>query len=188
MTLTHSFLLAPWLIFLDTRQFLKRLMFLVDFFLARSQRLVKYHQARYWSSELALRVSALSQRPKRLGAVVRGFDTRSAAREQQYDLLVPPDFLEVSFQEDGSGGGGYAKVMSKEFIEAEMALFMAQAKEVDIIITTALIPGKLAPKLITNEVSTQQVTSLDSWSDLSPDGGCDETRLRHCRLGRRSGR
>ena len=52
-------------------------------------------------------------------------------------------------QESGEGGGGYAKVMSKEFIEAEMALFAKQCKEVDIIITTALIPGKPAPKLIT---------------------------------------
>ena len=52
-------------------------------------------------------------------------------------------------QESGEGGGGYAKVMSKEFIEAEMALFAKQCKEVDIIITTALIPGRPAPKLIT---------------------------------------
>jgi NAD(P) transhydrogenase len=51
--------------------------------------------------------------------------------------------------EDGSGAGGYAKVMSKEFIEAEMKLFYEQCREVDIVITTALIPGKPAPKLIT---------------------------------------
>jgi NAD(P) transhydrogenase subunit alpha len=60
------------------------------------------------------------------------------------------EFLELEFEEDGSGEGGYAKVMSKEFIDAEMALFAEQAKEVDIIITTALIPGKPAPKLITS--------------------------------------
>ena len=65
-------------------------------------------------------LSAIST-AKRLGAVVRGFDTRSAAREQVQSLGA--EFLEVSFQEDGSGGGGYAKVMSKEFIEAEMALY-----------------------------------------------------------------
>lgn len=47
--------------------------------------------------------------------------------------------------------------MSKEFVEAEMALFMEQCKEVDIVITTALIPGKPAPKLITNEVSTGSI-------------------------------
>ena len=54
----------------------------------------------------------------------------------------------ISFQESGEGGGGYAKVMSKEFIAAEMELFAKQAREVDIIITTALIPGKKAPVLI----------------------------------------
>ena len=83
---------------------------------------------------------------KRMGAIVRGFDTRSAAREQVQSLGA--EFLEVSMQEDGSGAGGYGKEMSKEFIEAEMKLFMEQCKEVDIVITTALIPGRPAPKLI----------------------------------------
>jgi NAD(P) transhydrogenase len=77
-----------------------------------------------------------------------GFDTRSAAREQVQSLGA--EFIEVTgVQEDGSGAGGYAKVMSKEFIEAEMKLFYEQCREVDIVITTALIPGKPAPKLIT---------------------------------------
>jgi H+-translocating NAD(P) transhydrogenase len=83
---------------------------------------------------------------KRIGAIVRGFDTRSAAREQVESLGA--EFLEVSIKEDGSGFGGYGKEMSKEFIEAEMKLFMEQCKEVDIVITTAMIPGKRAPKLI----------------------------------------
>ncbi|KAG2041592.1 PNTB-domain-containing protein [Suillus americanus] len=83
---------------------------------------------------------------RRLGAIVRGFDTRSAAREQVQSLGA--EFLEVSIEEEGGGAGGYAKEMSKEFIEAEMALFLEQCKEVDIVITTALIPGKPAPKLI----------------------------------------
>lgn len=52
-------------------------------------------------------------------------------------------------KESGEGTGGYAKEMSPEFIAAEMELFMQQAKEVDIIISTALIPGKPAPLLIT---------------------------------------
>lgn len=105
-----------------------------------------------------------------MGAIVRGFDTRSAAREQVQSLGA--EFLEVTVQESGDGAGGYAKEMSKEFIEAEMALFMEQAKDVDIIITTvsalkrvysqayidllleqALIPGRPAPKLITEEVT-----------------------------------
>ena len=71
---------------------------------------------------------------RRLGAIVRGFDARPAAREQVQSLGA--EFIEVPLQEDGSGGGGYAKEMSKEFIEAEMALFLEQCKEVDIIITT----------------------------------------------------
>lgn len=85
-----------------------------------------------------------------LGAIVRAFDTRPVVREQVQSLGA--EFLEVLLEEDGSGQGGYAKEMSKEFIEAEMALFAAQAKEVDIIITTALIPGKPAPLLITQEM------------------------------------
>ena len=69
-----------------------------------------------------------------MGAIVRGFDTRSAAREQVQSLGA--EFLEVNVKESGDGAGGYAKEMSKEFIEAEMALFMAQCKDVDIVITT----------------------------------------------------
>ncbi len=87
---------------------------------------------------------------KSLGAIVRAFDTRPEVKDQI--LSMDAEFLELDFEEDGSGEGGYAKVMSKEFIEAEMALFAEQAKEVDIIITTALIPGKPAPKLITSEM------------------------------------
>lgn len=71
---------------------------------------------------------------RRLGAIVRGFDTRSAAREQVQSLGA--EFIEVSIEEEGAGSGGYAKEMSKEFHDAEMALFMQQAKDVDIIITT----------------------------------------------------
>ncbi|HBE17281.1 MAG TPA: Re/Si-specific NAD(P)(+) transhydrogenase subunit alpha [Cyanobacteria bacterium UBA11149] len=85
-----------------------------------------------------------------LGAIVRAFDTRPVVKEQVESLGA--EFLELHFAEDGTGEGGYAKVMSKEFIEAEMALFAEQAKEVDIIITTALIPGKPAPLLITQEM------------------------------------
>ncbi len=84
-----------------------------------------------------------------LGAIVRAFDTRAEVREQVESL--GGEFLEVDFEEAGEGAGGYAKVMSKEFIEAEMALFLEQAKEVDIVITTALIPGKKAPILWTED-------------------------------------
>jgi NAD(P) transhydrogenase subunit alpha len=85
-----------------------------------------------------------------LGAIVRAFDTRPEVREQVQSLGA--EFLEVSIVEDGSGVGGYAKEMSPEFIAAEMALFKKQAREVDIIITTALVPGKAAPVLITEEM------------------------------------
>ncbi|MBV1922119.1 MAG: Re/Si-specific NAD(P)(+) transhydrogenase subunit alpha [Pseudomonadales bacterium] len=85
-----------------------------------------------------------------LGAIVRAFDTRPEVKEQVESMGA--EFLELNFEEDGSGEGGYAKVMSKEFIDAEMALFMEQAKEVDIIMTTALIPGRPAPKLITADM------------------------------------
>ena len=82
---------------------------------------------------------------RRLGAIVRGFDTRPAAREQVQSLGA--EFLEVTVQEDGSGSGGYAKEMSKEFIEAEMALFMEQCRDVDIVITTARIHCKCSVAL-----------------------------------------
>jgi NAD(P) transhydrogenase subunit alpha len=83
---------------------------------------------------------------KSLGAIVRAFDTRAEVKEQVESMDA--EFLEVSIKEEGAGVGGYAKVMSPEFIKAEMELFAQQAKDVDIIITTALIPGKPAPKLI----------------------------------------
>ena len=80
------------------------------------------------------------------------------------------EFLELEFEEDGSGEGGYAKVMSKEFIEAEMALFAEQAKEVDIIITTALIPGKPAPELITEDM-VKSMTQGSVIVDLAAEQG-----------------
>ena len=86
------------------------------------------------------------------------------------------EFLELDFKEEAGSGDGYAKVMSEAFIQAEMALFAAQAKEVDIIVTTALIPGKPAPKLITREM----VDAMKSGSvvvDLASQNGgnCEYT-------------
>ena len=83
---------------------------------------------------------------KSLGAIVRAFDTRSEVAEQIHSMGA--QFLEVDIDEDGSTDSGYSKVMSQAFIDAEMALFKEQAEEVDIIITTAQIPGREAPKLI----------------------------------------
>ena len=84
-----------------------------------------------------------------LGAVVRGFDVRPAVKEQVESLGA--SFLELDFEEDQDGetAGGYAKTMSPAFIEAEMKLFAEQCEEVDIVVTTALIPGKKAPTLVT---------------------------------------
>ncbi len=110
-----------------------------------------------------------------LGAIVRAFDTRPEVRDQVKSMGA--EFLEVKIQEDGAGEGGYAKVMSPEFIKAEMELFAQQAKEVDIIITTALIPGKKAPTLITEEM----VKSMKRGSvivDLASEqgGNCELTQ------------
>ena len=90
---------------------------------------------------------------KSMGAIVRSFDTRPEVKEQIESMDA--EFLMLDFEddEDGAGEGGYAKVMSEEFIKAEMELFAEQAKDIDIIITTALIPGKPAPKLITAETA-----------------------------------
>ncbi|KAF7241621.1 NAD(P) transhydrogenase, mitochondrial [Varanus komodoensis] len=105
---------------------------------------------------------------KSMGAIVRGFDTRPPALEQFKSLGA--ETLEVSIAEAGEGVGGYAKEMSKEFIEAEMALFAKQCKEVDIVISTALIPGKKAPTLITKNM----VESMKDGSvvvDLAAEAG-----------------
>ncbi|KAJ6034660.1 uncharacterized protein N7446_009414 [Penicillium canescens] len=111
---------------------------------------------------------------RRMGAIVRGFDTRPAVREQVQSLGA--EFIEVDFQEDGAGQGGYAKEMSKEFIDAEMKLFMEQAKEVDIIITTALIPGRPAPKLITKEmVAAMKPGSVIVDLAAEAGGNCEAT-------------
>jgi NAD(P) transhydrogenase subunit alpha len=85
-----------------------------------------------------------------MGSIVRAFDTRPEVKEQVESMDA--EFLMLDFKEEGSGVGGYAKVMSPEFIKAEMELFAAQAQDVDIIVTTALIPGKPAPKLITADM------------------------------------
>ncbi|PRQ09560.1 NAD(P) transhydrogenase subunit alpha [Enhygromyxa salina] len=86
---------------------------------------------------------------KGLGAIVRAFDTRPAVKEQVESMGA--EYLTLEFEEDGDGAGGYAKVMTDAFMDAERALFEDQAKEVDIIVTTALIPGKPAPYLITEQ-------------------------------------
>ncbi len=112
---------------------------------------------------------------KSLGAIVRAFDTRPVVKEQVESMGA--EFLELDFAEDGTGTGGYAKVMSKEFIEAEMALFAEQAKEVDIIITTALIPGKKAPLLVTKDtVELMKPGSVIVDMAAEQGGNCEVSR------------
>ncbi|TKB44543.1 Re/Si-specific NAD(P)(+) transhydrogenase subunit alpha [Thalassotalea mangrovi] len=110
-----------------------------------------------------------------LGAIVRAFDTREEVKEQIVSMGA--EFLELDFEEDSDSADGYAKEMSAAFIEAEMALFAEQAKDVDIIITTAMIPGKKAPTLITKDM----VESMKPGSvivDLAAPGGgnCELTK------------
>jgi NAD(P) transhydrogenase len=113
-----------------------------------------------------------------MGAIVRGFDTRSAAREQVQSLGA--EFIEVELEEDGSGTGGYAKEMSKEFIEAEMKLFHEQCREVDIVVTTALIPGRPAPRLITKAVSIWSTSTVNCTTNAVSDACIHETWIRRC--------
>lgn len=85
-----------------------------------------------------------------LGAIVRASDTRPEVKDQVKSLGA--EFVDVDYKEEGTGVGGYAKVMSEGYQKAQREMYAKQAKEVDIIITTALIPGKPAPKLITADM------------------------------------
>ncbi|QGZ61676.1 Re/Si-specific NAD(P)(+) transhydrogenase subunit alpha [Paraburkholderia acidisoli] len=110
-----------------------------------------------------------------LGAIVRAFDTRPEVGQQVESMGA--EFLSVDIEEEGGGSGGYAKQMSAKFIEAEMALFEAQAREVDIIITTALIPGKPAPRLIdAKTVACMRAGSVIVDMAAEQGGNCELTR------------
>ena len=110
-----------------------------------------------------------------LGAIVRAFDTRPEVKEQIESMGAK--FLELDFEEESGSGDGYAKVMSEAFIKAEMALFAEQAKDVDIIITTAMIPGKPAPKLITEDMVKSMKPGSVIVDLAAPNGGnCELTQ------------
>ena len=110
-----------------------------------------------------------------LGAIVRAFDTRPAVKEQVKSMGA--EFIELDVQEDGEGAGGYAREMSPAFIAAEMAMFAAQAKDVDIIITTALIPNRPAPVLITADmVKTMKKGSVIVDLAAENGGNCELTQ------------
>ncbi|OAN53706.1 NAD(P) transhydrogenase subunit alpha [Paramagnetospirillum marisnigri] len=109
-----------------------------------------------------------------LGAIVRANDTRAEVADQVKSMGA--DFVKVEYEEEGSGGGGYAKVMSEGFQQAQREMYAQQAREVDIIITTALIPGKPAPKLITAEM-VQSMKPGSVIVDLAAEqgGNCELT-------------
>ncbi|WP_439241541.1 Re/Si-specific NAD(P)(+) transhydrogenase subunit alpha [Lonepinella sp. BR2474] len=110
-----------------------------------------------------------------LGAIVRAFDSRPEVKEQVKSMGA--DFLEIDFEEEGGSGDGYAKVMSEEFNRRAMELYAAQAKEVDIIITTAAIPGKPAPRLITKEmVDSMKPGSVIVDLAAATGGNCEYTK------------
>ncbi|MEM6799409.1 MAG: Re/Si-specific NAD(P)(+) transhydrogenase subunit alpha [Planctomycetota bacterium] len=112
---------------------------------------------------------------KNLGAIVRAFDTRSATKDQVESL--GGEFLTIQLEESGEGAGGYAKEMSQAFLDAEYALFREQAKEVDIVITTALIPGKPAPKLwLKDMVEAMRPGSVVVDLAGEQGGNCEYTR------------
>ena len=109
-----------------------------------------------------------------LGAIVRANDTRAEVADQVKSL--GGEFVKVDYEEEGSGGGGYAKVMSEGFQQAQRAMYAAQAKDADIIITTALIPGKPAPKLITADmVRTMRPGSVIVDMAAEQGGNCELT-------------
>ena len=111
---------------------------------------------------------AAIQTAKNMGAIVRAFDVRPVTKEQVE--AMGGHFLEVDYQEDGSGAGGYAKEMSKEWHAAAAKMLSKQCEEVDIVITTAAIPGRKAPLMITNDM----VAKMKSGSvtvDLAAESG-----------------
>ncbi|MHC6529082.1 Re/Si-specific NAD(P)(+) transhydrogenase subunit alpha [Vibrio proteolyticus] len=110
-----------------------------------------------------------------LGAIVRAFDVRPEVKEQVESMGA--EFLTVDFQETAGSGDGYAKEMSDDFNKKAAELYAAQAKDVDIIITTALIPGKPAPKLITKEmVDSMKAGSVIVDLAAANGGNCEYTQ------------
>ncbi len=87
---------------------------------------------------------------KRLGAVVSAYDVRSAVKEQVESLGAK--FVEMDLGEDAEGEGGYAKAMDESFYAKQREMMLDVVRETDVVITTAAVPGKPAPRLITEEM------------------------------------
>lgn len=118
---------------------------------------------------------AAIQTAKNLGAVVRAFDVRPVTKQQVE--AMGGQFLEVDYQEDGSGSGGYAKEMSKEWHAAAREMLTKQCEDVDIIITTALIPGRKAPIMITKDMVAKMKSGSVTVDLAAEAGGNVETTV-----------
>lgn len=123
---------------------------------------------------------AAIQTAKNMGAIVRAFDVRPVTKEQVE--AMGGHFLEVEFEEDGSGAGGYAKEMSKEWHEAAARLLAKQCEECDIVITTALIPGRPAPKMITKEMVAKMKSGSVTVDLAAENGGNVATTVKDQRI------
>jgi NAD(P) transhydrogenase len=119
---------------------------------------------------------AAIQTAKNMGAIVRAFDVRPVTKEQVE--AMGGQFLEVDFEEDGSGAGGYAKEMSKEWHAAAREMLTKQCEDVDIIITTALIPGRVAPVMVTKEMVGKMKSGSVTVDLAAEAGGNVETTVR----------
>ncbi|AXY42081.1 Re/Si-specific NAD(P)(+) transhydrogenase subunit alpha [Halomonas sp. JS92-SW72] len=112
-----------------------------------------------------------------LGAVVRAFDVRPEVAEQIESMGAEFLFLDFEESQDGAATGGYAAPSSPEFREKQLALFREQAPDIDIVITTALIPGRPAPKLWLEEmVAAMKPGSVIVDLAAEKGGNCDLTR------------
>lgn len=119
---------------------------------------------------------AAVQTAKNMGAVVRAFDVRPVTKEQVEAMGA--QFLEVDYEEDGSGAGGYAKEMSKEWHAAARAMLTKQCEDVDIVITTALIPGRPAPTMVTKEMVAKMKSGSVTVDLAAETGGNIETTVK----------
>jgi len=119
---------------------------------------------------------AAIQTAKNMGAIVRAFDVRPVTKEQVE--AMGGQFLEVDYKEDGSGAGGYAKEMSKEWHAAAAKMLSKQCEEVDIIITTAQIPGRKAPLMITKDMVARMKSGSVTVDLAAESGGNIETTVK----------
>merc|ERR1712176_703584 len=123
---------------------------------------------------------AAIQTAKNMGAVVRAFDVRPVTKEQVEAMGAT--FLKVDYEEDGSGSGGYAKEMSKEWHAAAREMLTKQCEDVDIVITTALIPGRAAPIMVTKEMVGKMKSGSVTVDLAAEAGGNVETTVKDIRI------